>query len=239
MRQVPHYLILGSGCMAAHIKHYFTLCHIPYASWSRKENTLDTLQTQLLSATHVLVLISDQSIDTFIKTHILPIKNVALIHFSGALQSGYAISAHPLQTFSQTLYTLEQYQQIPFIMEQEAPSFPDLFPLLQNPHFYISKHEKPYYHALCVMANNFTTLLWQKFFNEMKGRYHIEKSCLMPYLKQTLTNLENDHENALTGPLKRKDIATLSANQKALTNDVYKKIYDAFVSITIGEPPLC
>lgn len=91
--------------------------------------------------------------------------------------------------------------------------------------------KKAYYHALCVMANNFTTLLWQKFFNEMTTAFNASLNDLKPYLKQTLLNIDSDYSNALTGPLKRQDLQTIKHNLDALEEDAFVKIYQAFVDV--------
>ena len=227
MRQVPHYAIIGNGRMAKHLCHYFGLLGIEYQQWDRAKPP-QQLEKMIPTATHVVVLIPDADVDTFIAQHI-PIGEKLLLHFSGALQSQYAYTTHPLQTFSQHLYSLENYQRIPFMIESAGPGFNELLPGLTNPHFKIEKNRKAYYHSLCVMANNFTTLLWQKFFTEMKEQFEVLPKTLMPYLEQTMTNLKTDYKNALTGPIARKDKETLIHNLHALEKDSHFTIFEAFV----------
>lgn len=228
MRQVPkHYTIIGNGRMATHLCHYFSLLNIPYQQWHRRQ-PLSKLQSCIQRSTHIIILIPDDAIDTFIEKHI-PIGKHVLIHFSGALQSQYAYTAHPLQTFNQDVYELDTYQKIPFMVEAEIPSFNELLPGLNNPYFKIEKKHKPYYHSLCVMANNFTTLLWQKFFDEMKEKFDVSPKILLPFLEQTLTNLKQDYKNALTGPISRNDKNTLHHNLNALKEDSHFDIFEAFI----------
>jgi len=156
------------------------------------------------------------------------------LHFSGQLVTDMAYAAHPLMTFGPELYTLQDYQKIPWILEQGSPEFSELLPGLTNPHFCISKREKNYYHALCVMANNFTTLLWSKFFDEMDDRFQIPKENLLPILRRTVTNLCDDHKKVLTGPLARGDKSTIAANLKSLEGDAYAEVYRAFVDAYCG-----
>ena len=53
------------------------------------------------------------------------------------------------------------------------------------------------------------------------------------YFQKALTI---DPDNALTGPLARKDFKTIKRNLSALANDPYKKVYEAFLNaLGIGE----
>jgi 2-dehydropantoate 2-reductase len=92
---------------------------------------------------------------------------------------------------------------------------------------------KAYYHSLCVMANNFTTLLWQKFFKELSTQCQIPAQAALPFLQQTLLNLQHQHTTALTGPLARNDQVTINQNLQALTGDPFHAVYAAFVQAYI------
>ena len=85
MRQVPHYLIIGDGRMAHHIKSYLDYLFLPYLAWSRKKNSIHVLEALLTETTHVLLLISDDAIDPFIEKNIPQTSQNTLIHFSGLL----------------------------------------------------------------------------------------------------------------------------------------------------------
>lgn len=228
MRQVPNYTIIGNGRIAKHFCYYFDLLQIPYQHWYRK--AAKPLAALITSASPILLLINDAEIDNFIEQNSCLIGK-KLIHFSGCLVSSQAYGAHPLQTFSHELYTLEQYQAIPFIIEQEGPAFNELLPGLPNPHFPMAKQFKPYYHALCVMANNFTTILWQKLFREFSNKLALPPECALPMLEQTVANLTTNYETALTGPFARGDTSTLTKNLAALANDPFQTIFQAFVSV--------
>jgi hypothetical protein len=227
MRQVPHYTIIGNGRIAKHFCHYFNLLHLPYRHWYRQSPT--PLADTVAKASHLLILINDAQVDDFIEQNPC-LAEKKRVHFSGCLVTSQAYGAHPLQTFSHELYTLDQYQLIPFIIEQEGPVFNEILPGLPNPHFVIAKQFKPYYHALCVMANNFTTILWQKLFQEFGNKLAIPPECALPLLKQTAANLMANYETALTGPLARNDSRTLANNLTALANDPFLTIFQAFVS---------
>lgn len=228
MKQVPTYAILGNGRMARHFAHYFTLLKIPFLQWARNTHSHTQLPNTLSQASHILLLISDHAIEPFIEAYPL-LKTKILIHFSGSLITPFAFGTHPLMTFSQELYSLETYQNIPFICDQTASPFPELFPNLPNPHYTLPSDVKPRYHALCVMSNNFTTLLWQKFYQELDQTLNMPMNTIHPYLDQTLHNLKNNPSSALTGPLARKDQSAININLKALENDPFQNVYKAFL----------
>lgn len=230
MRQVPQYAVIGRGRMAMHVCHYFDELGLSYRRWNRAHNTSAELSKILENSTHALLLISDGAINDFILEHRLnQYSHVQKIHFSGSLISPLAFSAHPLQTFADENYTLDEYEALPFIIEENGPSFEALLPGLKNPHYRISPSDKPYYHAICVMANNFTTILWQKFFREMTARFEIKEKDLLPILNQTFKNIAKNPKTALTGPIPRKDTATLNRNLSTLKNDDFHQIFKAFV----------
>ena len=82
-----------------------------------------------------------------------------------------------------------------------------------------------YYHALCVMAGNFSTMLWLKLFDELERRFDIPASAAYPYLARVAANLVADGHQALTGPLARGDTQAVSANLKALERDPYHGLH--------------
>lgn len=230
MEQVPAYLIVGNGRMARHVSFYFGEIGIPYTQWARKTHSEEDLQLLLAEASHVLILISDNAIEPFIKDHSC-LQGKTLIHFSGSLVTPLAHGVHPLMTFTDDLYGMEVYKKIPFVCDVNAPSFSKLFPKLTNLNHTLPAELKSRYHALCVMSNNFTTLLWQKFYSELEHTLNIPSKAIHPYLDQTLQNLKNHSTAALTGPLARKDKSTIDMNLKALENDPFQSIYKAFVEV--------
>lgn len=231
MKQVPTYAIIGNGRVARHFAHYLNLLKIPFLQWSRSIHSEKDLQNIVSNASHILLLISDNAIETFIYEHLYScsLKQKVLIHFSGSLVTPLALSVHPLMTFSSELYDLSVYKTIPFIYEENSSPFSDLFPQLSNPNYPLSPSLKPLYHTLCVMSNNFTTLLWQKFYQELSQTLNLPINAIHPFIQQTFHNLLQSPQTALTGPLVRKDESTISSNLKTLENDPFRNIYKAFL----------
>lgn len=218
IRQVPtkeHYLIIGRGRLAKHLAYYLDLKNIPYLQWSRIDSQQD-LRRFLVLARVVFLAISDDAIEPFIKTHQLsPEKTV---HFSGALATPLAQQLHPLMTFSHDLYEPEVYEKMSFISSQGATPLTDIIPELQNSHFIIPSGSESFYHALCVLGGNGTTLLWQTLIEQFQNKLAIPPEALWPYLEQIIKNLRHHTHTALTGPWVRNDLSTIQKNVHALQN---------------------
>jgi hypothetical protein len=227
------YLIIGSGRTSKHFSHYFQLLNLPFQSWNRHK-PVEQLRQLMKANTHVLVLISDSAIEGFYREFCNSgPEHPAFIHFSGALEIPGMQSTHPLMTFSESLYDLETYRKIPFVTTS-TQSLADLLPGLPNQAFQIRPEQKPFYHALCVMSGNFTTLLWQKMAAEMKN-LGLPPNIHQTYQSQIFKNLQSETGNPLTGPIARRDLQTVISNDQALNQDPYQKIYRAFVDVYFPE----
>lgn len=232
MRQVPSYLIIGNGRVACHFSYYLDILNVDYHQWDRSQ-PLSELQTRLAQVTHVLILISDDAIESFIAAH-LSSSTAKLIHFSGSLVTVAAHGAHPLMTFGHDLYAEAEYRSIPFIIDADAPSFEELLPGLPNQQVRLSSGQKAKYHALCVLGGNFSCLLWQKCLSEFENKLNIPASAVHPYMQRQIKNLMTDYQTALTGPLIRNDMKTMNNNLQSLADDPFQKVYQAFVECYRG-----
>ena len=227
MGQVPGAVtpigVVGSGRLARHFLHYLQLLGIPACTWSRREAQPDPVAA--LAGCHtVLLLIRDDQIVPFIEAW-PGLQRFRLVHCSGSLVTNAAEAAHPLMTFGLDLYEADIYRRMPFILEQGRTPFDELLPGLPNPWFTISRRDRPLYHALCVLAGNGSTLLWQKLFAEFERRLGLPPSAAQPFLMQITANLVRDPANALTGPLSRGDLGTISTNLSALEGDPFQAVY--------------
>lgn len=235
MGQVPNvsYLLIGGGRLARHLQFYLRSLDLKLQTWTRREPVAE-LNLKLGTVSHVLLALPDQEIEKFVSTHLSSFEGT-IVHFSGALVTPLAKSAHPLMTFSERLYELDRYKEVSFIVE-EGTKFSDLMPLVPNASFAIPAEKKSLYHAYCVMSGNFTTLLWEKFFADLKDEFGIPSSAAKAYLKQIAENLlevaDGKRASVLTGPLVRGDLETVHKNLSALDTkfDSYSGIYRAFLS---------
>jgi 2-dehydropantoate 2-reductase len=224
------YLIIGAGRVSRHFQFYLESLSIPFLCWNRREDP-EHLKTLLSNVSHVLLLISDSEIENFYSRH-PELHDKICVHFSGALVSKAIFGAHPLMTFSDHLYDLEVYQQLPFVIEKGRASMADILPGFPNPSVAIEPQLKDLYHALCSMGGNFTVLLWEKIFNDFEKKLDLPKQILLPYLLQTTENLALSPmgKSVLTGPLVRGDRATVDRHLQALSSDSFEKVYRAFVA---------
>jgi predicted short-subunit dehydrogenase-like oxidoreductase (DUF2520 family) len=231
------YLVIGNGRLARHLKFYFDNLGIKYSSWQRATNTAQELLEWANQATRILLAISDSAIETVILSY-PQIPQNKWVHLSGALSIPGIYSAHPLGSFGEKLNPAEWYPEIYFIIEQQKGmpniTLSELLPGLPNPSAQIISQDKPYYHSLCVLSNNFSTILFQKLFLGLEQELDIPRKAAYRYLKQTVFNLENN-PNPLTGPLARQDFGTIQKNIQALQqrDDNYADIYQAFVKLML------
>ncbi len=234
MGQVPKYTILGDGRVARHFSHYFDLLEIPYQIWARKTHTESELQ-ELVSASEIIfILFKDEAIEPFVRAHSF-LKEKILIHFSGSLVIEGVQGIHPLMSFAEGLYSLAEYQRIPFVVEKGNLSFSDIFPTLKNASYKIEKEQKALYHAYSVMAGNFSALLWKTMFEEFETKLDLPREMIFPYLDQITKNLKHDASKALTGPLIRKEKKVVQKHLELLNVSSEREIYQAFVKAYFPE----
>jgi predicted short-subunit dehydrogenase-like oxidoreductase (DUF2520 family) len=243
-----NYAIVGGGRLARHFSQYFHLLEIPHTRWVRDRyspfNTFELrdaeqrLRKTVRKADRVLLLVSDDAIGALLKQYPF-LHDKQLIHCSGALCFPGIAGAHPLMTFADELYGLDTYESVPFMIEA-GHSFTDLFPDLPNPHFAIKVEDKARYHAMCVMAGNFSQVLWKSVSERFEQQLELPAGTLRPYLKQVTDNFINTPETALTGPLPRNDQQTIMRNLQALDGDPLQDLYQAFIrfyqSIDVQNP---
>ena len=256
MRQVPRlehrpYAILGSGQMALHLSHYFEQLNIPYHRWARanqfKFNSIDPesdsnpesrLESVAKSVDTLFLLIRDSEIGSFVEKFQTTFDSKQLVHFSGALELPSVVGFHPLMSFSNDNYDLQLYCSIPFVGVKGQPKLSQLIPELTNPYYEITSEQKAYYHALCVIAGNFTSILWkevnQAFLNDLK----LPEEVLLPYMNRIFSNLLSNPSSAETGPLARKDQRTIEKNLQSLTGRKLLGIYKAFLTFKNLNPNL-
>ena len=224
MKQSKTYGVVGNGNVATHLLHYFRRKGLNVKHWHRG---LVRSAEQILSPCDVvLVLISDDQIESWIKKNAWIQKKI-VIHCSGNLATRYAQSFHPLFNFTSELYTDEIYEKIPFIYEK-GTSFTEIFPNLLNPSFEISKRHRPLYHALCVMAGNFPTMIWQEASTIFSKKMKLPHDLFVPYIENCVEEFKNNPGNALTGPFVRKDKKTIQKNIKSLEKTKLQPVYKSF-----------
>jgi predicted short-subunit dehydrogenase-like oxidoreductase (DUF2520 family) len=222
------YGLIGRGRLASHLARYLEFEAQTFVTWHREMRLPP--EGALTEADIILLAISDDAIQPFLVDH-PDLRRRTLVHFSGSLVVDGVHGLHPLMTFGAELYDRETYRSIPFIEEKEGLGFRELFPGLRNPSWTIDPELKPLYHALCVLAGNFTILLWSKAYEDFERRLGLPREVLRPYLSRSFNNTSLAGGAALTGPLTRGDVDTVARDLRALEGDPYARVYRAFAAL--------
>jgi 2-dehydropantoate 2-reductase len=226
----PDLLLIGDGRVARHLARYFEQLGLSYVGWSRRahaEGRCDDLDSLVHAGTRALLAISDTAIEPFVVAH-PQLERAVKVHFAGSVMTPLALGAHPLFSFAGTLYEGDTYRRIPFVIDRGAPLLTALIPGLPNPFVFIEPEQRPRYHALCVLAGNFSTLLWRKLFAALDGELGLAREHALPYLESIARGLAGAGEPH-SGPLSRGDHATVARNLEALAGDPFEPVYRAFV----------
>jgi 2-dehydropantoate 2-reductase len=221
------FLIVGAGKLAKHLNHYLSLLELHPLNWDRSQDP-HLLKTKIAEASHVLLAISDSAIENFYRKNLAGLDKT-VVHFSGALNIPEVIAAHPLMTFGPELYDRDTYFRIHFVLTGVA-ALNEALPGLPNDFSVLAPEHKALYHALCVMGGNFPVILWQKMFADFE-RLGISREAARVYLETVLHNTMKSPQTALTGPLARRDKATVLKNIEALENDPFQEVYFTFANI--------
>ncbi len=246
MRQVPQgkhlYTLIGSGRVAKHFAHFFSEKNINFQQWSRNNqpefNTLsvktnscskERLIKTLEKSSHVFLALTDDSLINFIKTIKTISSHQKIIHFSGALSIEGTLGLHPLMTFGPELYQRNEYDHIPFVLDQNI-DLKNIVPELDNPFYHLPKGKKELYHCFCSMAGNFTQILWQKQMENFEYQLELPANILFPFMMKCIENIQLSPKEALTGPLKRGDTHTINKHLKALEHPEEINLYKSFIS---------
>lgn len=239
MRQVPfeagtpvHHLLVGNGKVSRHFAKYFSDLNLSFETW-QTPRAISSDFFKNFRATHVWILVSDRAIESVaasIRAGLAPGLNPQMLHASGATVVSGVLGAHPLMTFGQALYDEEAYRRIPFVVENplngEVTS--SLLGGLPNAAVFLDPKNRALYHSLVSVAGNFPALLWTEVFERFECELGLPHEILAPFLFQTLTNVLESGEAALTGPLIRGDLPTVKNHRAALAGTALSPLYGAF-----------
>jgi len=158
----------------------------------------------------------------------MPAEHLQALRAKGA----QVVAMHPLQSFTTESGT-ESFNGIYFTLEGDQQAFPELHNLalkLGASVLEVDADQKSYLHAAAVMASNYLNTLLQAAVEtaEVSGLSSEEvKKALFPLIKRSLKNIEHtSFEEALTGPIKRGDVATVQHHLELLEeHDQLCKLY--------------
>jgi len=221
------YGIAGNGRASTHLQAYFRLLKVPYKLWHRRCGSAP--EDALGGCSTVFILISDGAIAPFVSANPF-LKSKTLVHFSGSLNLKGVRAMHPFMPLCERTLSLAEYRRIPFAMDPGV-SLKKLVPEFSNPVFRINKEDKAHYHALCALGANLPVILWRKALEDLGGKFGIPREQVQRYFQASLDNFRADPEKALSGPICRRDSATIRSDIKAFGKDPFAEVYSVFAKI--------
>lgn len=214
--------------MATQFRRALDSLQVPYSLWLRSEGAF-TLGGKTQKAKRVLLLVPDKMISPFVEDHAPFLRNKTLIHFSATHRDPRILGFHPLGTFNREQEI--SFEQVYFHGVHPESLFREALPFLKNHYTQMTEQQMQSYHALCVVGANFSAILWNAFFKEMKN-LGVSDAAMKTYFRMFAENVARNPSSAITGPLVRNDQATIEKNLSALENKKeLQAIYKAFVQI--------
>ena len=186
----------------------------------------------LASAEVVAAAIPDGAIAGWREAFKAELAGKTAIHFSGALLMEGLYSYHPLFSFPRAPLAPEAVGRIAFARQQGAPPLAAVFPGAPNPEFAVADADRAYYHALAVLSGNFAAYLWNETAKGLSGRLGLRpEDVLAPYLEGVVARFAESPYDSLTGPVARRDRASIEANLAALSPEpTLEGLYRAFLA---------
>jgi predicted short-subunit dehydrogenase-like oxidoreductase (DUF2520 family) len=179
-------------------------------------------------------------------------ENMVVLHCSGALSSeilepardsGASVATlHPLQSFASIDQAIRLVPDSFCAVEGEEKALPIVRQIVEDIGgilLEITSENKTLYHAAAVVASNYLVTLMGLAIelNKSAGLATDESfSALLPLIKGTLSNVRlKGIPDALTGPIARGDVATLTAHLEAMERDVpeYLSLYRCLGLFTV------
>jgi len=230
-------LIIGSGRLSSHLRHYLSSRKISWDLWTRQDELSPFEKAQSFKPDIALLAVSDGAIEHIASS--LP-KSLIKIHFSGRFSSNEILGIHPLMSFTHRLFEASFYDRIPLVIS------PDLIGLnwikaLPNPLIEIQAEQKALYHGLCHLAGNFPKMLWSEVAQAFEKQLGIPRSFLKPYLEEILNQVMESREDIHVGAFGRKDFETIQSHLESLNDfpqlkNTYNQFYESYKDRSPDEP---
>lgn len=179
----------------------------------------------------VAAAIPDDALATFAQDWRALLAGKTAIHFSGALTVPGLRGYHPLYSFPKSELPIATLKSIAIAREEHAPRFAEILPGADNPEFVVAAKDRAFYHALAVLSGNFAAHLWNETARAFEDRLGSAPSpVLANYFASLVERFAERPFDSLTGPIARKDRASVEANLAALAGEPkLKALYEAFL----------
>lgn len=227
------YVIFGPGRVGRSMSAYLAALGHETQLLSRKhaEQAGDKCRMLIASADIVAAAIPDSALAGWAETWREAIAGKLAVHFSGALLVDGLWSYHPLYSFPREALPLETMRAVAFARQAGAPPLADAMPGANNAEFIVQDADRAYYHALAVLSGNFAAHLWNEAAKGFSGRLKVApEMVLASYLGGLVERFRESPFDSMTGPVARRDRASVDANLKALESEPkLRALYEAFV----------
>ncbi len=241
-------LLVGSGNVATHLAQNidnkkYTINQIFSRSKSNAKNLIELLNCywtndpkKIIDSDLTIIAVNDDKIKDVIS--FLP--DIPTVHTSGNTDisvlkgcfNKYGV-LYPLQTFKKSLAS--NLSQTPFLIEGNDKKFEqsifELASSFSKNVTIIDSYTRKNIHLAAVFACNFSNhmIVLSK---KLAERSDFDFSLLLPLIKKTFGQIDNDPEKSQTGPAIRKDLKVMNSHIERIKDKDLKKIYE-LISISI------
>lgn len=177
----------------------------------------DAAEAHVARADLVAAAIPDDALGGWFDRWRGPLAGKRAIHFSGARVIRGLPGYHPLYSFPPSPMAPADFGRIAIAREPSALSFAELLPGARNPEFVVRNEDRAFYHALAVISGNFAAHLWNETAAAFSERLGPDAGAVMgAYFDSIVDRFRESPAASLTGPVARRDAATVKANLDAL-----------------------
>lgn len=215
------------------------------ASKFTNSKAYETINDLAKDSSMIFITTPDDSIhEVWQKLLICNLDNKIICHTSGSLTSSiflninnsnaFAYSIHPIFAFSDKYSSYKKLQSAYFSIEgpeSHISQLKDFFNFLGNKCFVINKDNKVLYHLASVTVSNLVLSLINtgcSYLSQCGLNENDALEALLPLIQNNIDNIKsNGFIAALTGPIDRNDIGTVSLHMKAIPKadvDLYKNL---------------
>ncbi len=206
--------------------------------------TFSTPGELIRESTVIFITVPDGAItDVFNNIRELGISGKLICHCSGALSAGeaftdiastgaYGLSVHPLFPVSSKYESYKELRNAFFCLEGDrADEWRDILTSLGNPVRIIDGSVKVRYHAACAISSNLVCALAAESVSLLKECGFTADEALQALRPLAMSNMSKVFEagpvSALTGPVERNDVSTVSKHLKCFGTDEERELYTA------------
>lgn len=173
-----------------------------------------------------------------------------VFHCSGALSSdvltdcknarAYIASVHPVMSFASPLSDEKDFNGVFCGAEGDNDALKLIEPAFESiggKCFRITSEHKTLYHAATVMCCNYLTALTEassQLFQQAGLDAPISQQLMQPIMETTLANIfQHGTTSALTGPIARGDVQTVSQHLEAMESSATRDIYQSLGKVAL------